>query len=167
MASLVNMETSKVNDYEYTVFTAIKGMFRKNPYMPREVRDYKEGQQEIDWEKADLCPVAMAEAMVKEHIIEDYDALELLILRLYDIGFHSLDALTSLSGMNRDIVERALNSEIMVYHHIDDEEKKLRKWAERPLKKMKKEERADGIVPRESVEQDEELCREINERIKE
>ena len=29
------------------------------------------------------------------------------------------------------------------------------------------EERADGIVPRESVEQDEELCREINERIKE
>lgn len=32
---------------------------------------------------------------------------------------------------------------------------------------MKKEERADGIVPRESVEQDEELCREINERIKE
>ena len=117
MASLVNMETSKVNDYEYTVFTAIKGMFRKNPYMPREVRDYKEGQQEIDWEKADLCPVAMAEAMV--------------------------------------------------YHHIDDEEKKIRKWAERPLKKMKKEERADGIVPRESVEQDEELCREINERIKE
>ena len=114
-----------------------------------------------------LCPVAMAEAMVKEHIIEDYDALELLILRLYDIGFHSLDALTSLSGMNRDIVERALNSEIMVYHHIDDEEKKLRKWAERPLKKMKKEERADGIVLRESVEQDEELCREINERIKE
>ena len=109
MASLVNMETSKVNDYEYTVFTAIKGMFRKNPYMPREVRDYKEGQQEIDWEKADLCPVAMAEAMVKEHIIEDYDALELLILRLYDIGFHSLGALTSLSGMNRDIVERALN----------------------------------------------------------
>ena len=88
MASLVNMETSKVNDYEYTVFTAIKGMFRKNPYMPREVRDYKEGQQEIDWEKADLCPVAMAEAMV--------------------------------------------------YHHIDDEEKKLRKWAERPLKKRKK-----------------------------
>ena len=53
--------------------------------------------------------VNMETSKVKEHIIEDYDALELLILRLYDIGFHSLDALTSLSGMNRDIVERALN----------------------------------------------------------
>lgn len=156
-----------------------------------------------------LCPVAMAEAMVKEHIIEDYDALELLVLRLYDIGFHSLDALTSLSGMNRDIVERALNSEIMVYHHIDDEEKKITEMGRKTLEENEKnggtlvshimystprrlqieaatgtvipayleekseymkeilEERADGIVPRESVEQDEELCREINERIKE
>ena len=77
MASLVNMETSKVNDYEYTVFTAIKGMFRKNPYMPREVRDYKEGQQEIDWEKADLCPVAMAEAMVYHHIDDEKKITEM------------------------------------------------------------------------------------------
>ena len=34
-----------------------------------------------------LCPIAMAEAMVKEHIIEDYGALELLVLRLYEAGF--------------------------------------------------------------------------------
>lgn len=79
MASLVNMETSKVNDYEYTVFTAIKGMFRKNPFMPREVRDYKEGQQEIDWEKADLYSVAkvMIYCIAPELVKEETDADDL------------------------------------------------------------------------------------------
>lgn len=41
----------------------------------------------------------MAEAMVKEHIIEDYDAFELLVLRLYDAGFHEVRDIASLSGM--------------------------------------------------------------------
>ena len=79
MASLVNMETSKVNDYEYTVFTAIKGMFRKNPFMPREVRDYKEGQQEIDLEKADLYSVAkvMIYCIAPELVKEETDADDL------------------------------------------------------------------------------------------
>ena len=66
-----------------------------------------------------LCPIAMAEAMVKEHIIEDYDAFELLVLRLYDAGFHEVRDIASLSGMKNIMIERALNNEIMVYHHID------------------------------------------------
>ena len=36
----------------------------------------------------------MAEAMVKEHIIEDYGALELLVLRLYEAGFHDSKAVS-------------------------------------------------------------------------
>ena len=43
MASLVNMQTAKVTDYEYTVFASIKGILKRNIYMPRELRSFKEG----------------------------------------------------------------------------------------------------------------------------
>ena len=66
-----------------------------------------------------LCPIAMAEAMVKEHIIEDYGALELQVLRLYEAGFHDSKEIASLSGMKETMIERVLSSEINVYHHID------------------------------------------------
>jgi hypothetical protein len=68
-----------------------------------------------------LCPVAMAEIMVKEHIVEDFDALELLFLRLYDVGFHSVKSIANLSGMDEKMIERAHYNEVMVYHHIDNE----------------------------------------------
>ena len=68
-----------------------------------------------------LCPVAMAEVMVKEHIVEDFEALELLVLRLYEAGFHSVKEISSLSGMKEVMIERALNNEVMVYQHIDNE----------------------------------------------
>lgn len=153
-----------------------------------------------------LCPVAMAEAMVKEHIIEDYDSLELLVLRLYDIGFRDVRSIASLSGMKDAMIERALNNEINVYHHIDietgeitdmgrqtlhenengkqishimyDTPRRLQIEAatgtvipayleENNMKYLKAilEERADGVVPRESVAYDEELRKEINERL--
>ncbi len=153
-----------------------------------------------------LCPIAMGEAMVKEHIVEDYDALELLVLRLYDAGFHDCKDIASLSGMKDAVIERALYNEINVYHHIDiatgeitdmgretllenengnsvshimyDTPRRLQIEAatgtvipsfleENNIKYLKSilEERADGVVPRESVEYDEELRNEINERI--
>lgn len=68
-----------------------------------------------------LCPVAMAEVMVKEHIVEDFEAVELLVLRLYEAGFHSVKEIASLSGMKETVIERALNNEVMVYRHIDNE----------------------------------------------
>lgn len=58
MAGLVNMETAKVTDYEYTVFANIKGLLQRNIYLPRELRNFKEGDQDIDWEKADLYSIA-------------------------------------------------------------------------------------------------------------
>jgi hypothetical protein len=144
-----------------------------------------------------LCPIAMAEAMVKEHIIEDYGALELLVLRLYEAGFHDSKEIASLSGMKETMIERVLSSEINVYHHIDistgeitdmgwqtlkeneqgnsvshvmyDTPRRLQIEAatgtvipsfleENNIKRLKSvlEERADGVVPRESVEYDEE-----------
>ena len=58
MAGLVNMETAKVTDYEYTVFASIKGILQRNIYLPRELRNYKEGDQVIDWGKVDLYSIA-------------------------------------------------------------------------------------------------------------
>ena len=79
MASLVNMQTAKVTDYEYTVFASIKGILKRNIYMPRELRSFKEGDQEIDWERVDLYSIAkvivycLAPDLVTEEI--DTDAL--------------------------------------------------------------------------------------------
>lgn len=153
-----------------------------------------------------LCPIAMAEAMVKEHIIEDYDAFELLVLRLYDAGFHEVRDIASLSGMKNIMIERVLNNEIMVYHHIDMTTGELTEMGRRTLAenangkaqshvmyntprrmqieaatgtvipsyleennikflKTILEEKADGVVPRESVQYDEELRNEINARL--
>ena len=83
-----------------------------------------------------LCLFAMAEAMVKEHIIEDYGALELLVLRLYEAGFHDSKEIASLSGMKETMIERVLSSEINVYHHIGISTEKLLDMDKR-LKKMK------------------------------
>jgi len=74
---------------------------------------------EIEFFHTFLCPVAIAEAMVKEHIVEDYDSLEMLVLRLYDIGYRDVGALASLTGMKPEMVDRALNNEVFVYGHID------------------------------------------------
>ncbi len=155
-----------------------------------------------------LCPVTDAEAMVKEYIIEDYDALELLTLRLYAAGIKSEEAIAALSGMKPQMIKRALDNEKMVYFHIDEETGKLTDMGketllanengkaeshvmydtprklqieaatgtvipgyleEKNLKQVKSilEDKADGIVPRESVIIDEILAGEINDRLNE
>lgn len=154
-----------------------------------------------------LCPVAVAEVMVKEHIVEDFEALELLVLRLYDAGFHTAKAIATLSGMKEVMIERALNNEVMVYHHIDNETGEITEMGHKTLEEnasgnavshtmydtprrmqieaatgtvipgylevdvkfMKQilEERSDGVVPLQSVNFDEEIKNEINNRLKE
>ena len=173
-------------------------------------------QLEVSYFHTFMCPVAIAEAMVKEHIVEDYDFFELLILRLYELGFRSVEELSSLSGMNQDMVAKALYNEQAVYGHIDSEgnitemgQKTLADnkagrrssadsadtqivhhamyltprriqieaatgtvipgYLEEKTENMRKllADKVDGVVPRESVQQDEELRREINERLQE
>lgn len=154
-----------------------------------------------------LCPVAIAEVMVKEHIVEDFETLELLVLRLYDAGFHTAKAIAGLSGMKEMMIERALNNEVMVYHHIDNETGLITEmgrktledntngnavshtmydtprrmqieaatgtvipgYLETDVKYMKQilEERADGVVPMQTVAFDDELRNEINNRLME
>ena len=169
------------------------------------------------------CPVAVADAMVEEHIVEDYDVLELLVLRLLAAGLHDIGMLARLSGMPESIIERALQNEEMVYRHVDenwnltemgritleqnsvpragqpaeeDPDGESAKSVNHVIYKTPRtlqieavtgtvipgymETRPDNmpdsrefgsgdrvIMPKESVEQDEELRREINERLEE
>ena len=171
------------------------------------LRENGDADLELDFFHSFLCPVALAEAMVREHIVEDYDALELLVLRLYDIGFHDVETIASVSGMKTAMIERALHNEFFVYNHIDSRTGKITAIGRRTLEEnegdelenhvmyltprrfqveavtgtvipsyleektdfMKPvlEEWFDGIIPQERVEKDEELQKEINDRIKE
>lgn len=65
------------------------------------------------------CPVSIAQADVKEHIIEEYESMELLILQLYDSGLHSKEQISEVTGLDEKLVSRILHTEINAYAHID------------------------------------------------
>ena len=161
----------------------------------------------LEYFRSCQCPIAIAEASVEEYVVEDFNVLQLLVLRLYDAGFRSAKDMASLCGMREEMVEKALENEITVFGHIDDTHEEITDTGRTTLEicaagtmrshsiyttvrrlqieaatgtvvpayleeqddrmKMWLKEDQDGIVPRESVEQDEELCREINERLEE
>lgn len=58
IASVVNMETAKIENYDATVFASMKDLIVTNPFLPREVRQDSEGKN-INWEKADVYSVAV------------------------------------------------------------------------------------------------------------
>lgn len=153
------------------------------------------------------CPIAIAETSVEEYVVEDFNVLQLLVLRLYDAGFRSAKDMASLCGMRVEMVERSLENEITVSGHINDADGTITDTGRATLEtcaagtiqshsiyttvrriqieaatgtvvpayleeqddrmKMWMKDDQDGIVPRESVEQDEELRREINVRLEE
>ena len=86
-------------------------LFRTNFPRPAEL--------DIEYFHAFMCPIAIAEASVREYIVEDFDVLQLLALRLYDAGFRDPQVLASLSGMRLEMAEKALESEIKIAGHID------------------------------------------------
>lgn len=67
------------------------------------------------------CPVAVAEAKVNEHRIQEYSVFSLLILRLVHAGFKTEEQIASISGMSKESVSAYLIREIQIYQHIDPE----------------------------------------------
>ena len=102
MAGLVNMETAKVTDYEYTVFASIKGILQKNIYMPRELRSYKEGVRDIDWKKVDLYSIAK---VIIYCLAPELVAAEIDVDALYDVPELSDDLIDAF----RVIFESSIN----------------------------------------------------------
>lgn len=161
----------------------------------------------LEYFRSCQIPIAIAEASVEEYVIEDFNVLQLLVLRLYDAGFRSAKDMAALCGMREEMVEKALENEITVSGHIDDYLEEITETGRTTLEtcaegtmrshsiyttvrriqieaatgtvvpayleeqddrmKMWLKDDQDGIVPQESVEQDEELRREINERLEE
>lgn len=67
------------------------------------------------------CPVSIAEADVKEYIIEEYDSLELLVLQLYDTGLRNESMISSVTGFDDRFIKDILHTEMYTYGHIDIE----------------------------------------------
>lgn len=65
------------------------------------------------------CPIAIIEANVKEYVIDEYESVELLVLRLYAAGLCDADAICDLTGIDVHMVEKLLYAERYTYGHIN------------------------------------------------
>ena len=66
-----------------------------------------------------LCPISIVDADVKEYVIDEYDSVELLVLRLYDAGLRNSAEITSLTGIDQNMVKKLLFTEEYTYGHIN------------------------------------------------
>lgn len=153
-----------------------------------------------------LCPISIIDADVKEYVVDEYDSVELLILRLYDVGLRSPADITELTGIDRSMVEKLLFLEKNTYGHINpdtgeltsagkvtlQENTDIENLFQHALYDVKRELQVDAltgtlikaeaeilkskmvnfsdsikpnILPKDSVVIDEELNREIHERL--
>ena len=70
-------------------------------------------------------PIVVAEARVRIRSVQDYGVLSLLILRLFDAGITSEEAICSISGMSAETVHSYVDKEMYLLEHIDPETGKL------------------------------------------
>lgn len=89
-------------------------------------------------------PVVVAEAHTKMHSVQDYSVLSLLILRLFDAGITSPEAIQSICGLSAETVRIYIEKEMVIQEHIDPETNRL---TELGLETLKANENIqDGMV---------------------
>ena len=64
------------------------------------------------------CPVSLVEADVKEVVIDEYESVELLVLRLFNANIKDPSVLSQLTGIDEGLIQEIILSEI-TYGHID------------------------------------------------
>lgn len=116
MASVVNMETAKINNYDATVFASMKDLIVTNPFLPREVRQDSEGKS-TNWEKVDVYSVAVLmvycvdRTAVKETIdtddLYDYfsDEVADILAEIFDSSLNEIDGVEELKEKLEDALE--------------------------------------------------------------
>lgn len=116
MASVVNMETAKINNYDATVFASMKDLIVTNPFLPREVRQINEGKS-TNWEKVDVYSVAVLmvycvdSSAVKEtidtDILYDYFSEEIadILTEIFDSSLNEIDGIEELKEKLEDAFE--------------------------------------------------------------
>jgi hypothetical protein len=70
-------------------------------------------------------PVVISEAYVKLRSVQDYSVLSLLILRLFDAGIHSQEAIRSICGLSAETVRIYIEKEMYLLEHIDPKTNQL------------------------------------------
>ena len=65
-------------------------------------------------------PLALSTMCVKEHIREDYSALEYIVLNLINAGVTGVDFLCKATGLTKRMIENIIQNE-KDYNHIDDD----------------------------------------------
>lgn len=70
-------------------------------------------------------PVVITEAHVKMRTVQDYSVLSLLILRLFDAGIRTPEAIQSISGMSLETVKAYIQKEQLLLEHIDPKTNEL------------------------------------------
>lgn len=116
MASVVNMETAKINNYDATVFASMKDLIATNPFLPREVRQNDEGNG-TNWEKVDVYSVAVLmvycvdSSAVKDtidtDILYDYFSEEIanILTDIFDSSLNEIDGIEELKEKLEDALE--------------------------------------------------------------
>lgn len=70
-------------------------------------------------------PVVVSEAYALMHSVQDYSVLSLLILRLFDAGVCSPEAIQSICGLSAETVRIYIDREKRILEHIDPETDEL------------------------------------------
>lgn len=67
------------------------------------------------------CPISVALVDADEYIREEYESLELLILKLYNAGLTTVDAMCTVTGLDRKLIIKTLQLLRKAYRHIADD----------------------------------------------
>lgn len=66
-----------------------------------------------------MCPIAIIDADVDEYIIDEYDSVELLFLRLYYAGIRTVEKMSALTGIDGEMLKKIQTVETFSYGHIN------------------------------------------------
>lgn len=72
-----------------------------------------------------MCPISIVDVDVQEYVIDEYDSVELLVLRLYAAGVKTVEGIEALTGIDSALIEKLIFAETYTYGHINPETKEL------------------------------------------
>ncbi len=68
------------------------------------------------------CPISVALVDADEYIREEYESLELLILKLYDAGLTTVDAISTVTGLDKNLIAKTIELLKKAYRHIANDQ---------------------------------------------
>ncbi len=90
-------------------------------------------------------PIVITEAHVRMRSVQDYSVLALLILRLFDAGITTPEAIRDISGMSLETVNTFIQKEKLILEHIDPQTNRL---TEMGVLTLRENEGLEGDSPR-------------------